>query len=439
VPAIAKILTVFASILVFARLKVQLGVALAVGGLVLNLWAGLSLTETSLNLINALCGAEMWLLLAITALIIEVGRFITEKRNAEEIISATQRWGGRHGRSASLMALPAVIGLIPMPAGALFSAPFVGQIAGEDAGPPAWKSAVNYWFRHVWEYWWPLYPGVIIAAAIFEMDIARLISVQFPFTLVAAAGGYYFLIHPHVAGLKTREVPEKSRSGRAMFLLTPLLVVLLSVFLLPPILGRALPSVTEQTGKFLSVLFGLLAAMVIIFVDELRLSRKSAGARVLWPRRLFSSLPKRSSVNVLLSLTGILIFKSLLTESGLLPLASDELVGSGIPLIAAVAMLPFLAGLVTGIALGFTGAAFPLVVGLMGAEGSSMTPFATLVLAYGCGYMGMMLSPVHLCFLVTKDHFNADMLTVYKRILPCVATVLVYSIAIHMALAIMGW
>ena len=168
-PAIGKILIVFASILAVARLRVHLGPALVLGGCALNLWGGLSIKETTVNLGRSLVSPELCLLLLITAMIIELGRFITQDRNATAIVAATRRWGGKHGRAASLMALPAVVGLIPMPAGALFSAPLVQQ-AGDGVELSAeWKSAVNYWFRHVWEYWWPLYPGVIIAMQSFDM------------------------------------------------------------------------------------------------------------------------------------------------------------------------------------------------------------------------------------------------------------------------------
>jgi len=104
-----------------------------------------------------------------------------------------------------------------------------------------------------------------------------------------------------------------------------------------------------------------------------------------------------------------------------------------------VAALPFLAGFVTGIALGFTGISFPLIVGLMSAEASTLTPWATLVLAYGFGYMGMMLSPVHLCLLVTKDHFGASLFAVYRQIMPCIAVVLLYSVLAHVLLNTVGW
>ncbi len=429
-PAIAKILIVFASMLLLTRLKVQLGLALVLGGVALNLWAGLSVVDTLVNLVHALGSMEVWLLIVITALIVEVGRFMTEKRNADEIIAATRRWGGKHGRAASLMALPAVIGLIPMPAGALFSAPFVEKAGDLEGSVSEWKSAVNYWFRHVWEYWWPLYPGVIVAMAIFKMDVRAFMAAQFLFTPVAAAAGYFFLIRPHVKRLM-EEAPEASfRSRRAWFVAVPLIIIVGSVFIVPPLLEPVMPEGAEASSKLLSLLIGLVITTGIIYVDEV----KHAGRAL--PRAMCSSLFRWKGLNVLISLGGILIFKVMLESSALLPIASRELVESGIPVVIAVAALPFLAGMVTGVAVGFAGISLPLVVGLMGADGVDLTPMATLVLAYGAGYMGMMLSPVHLCLLVTRDYFEAPMPRVYRQIAPCVLSILVYCIAAHLVL---GW
>ncbi|MBT3191851.1 MAG: DUF401 family protein [Verrucomicrobia bacterium] len=431
-PAVVKILIVFVSMLALARLKVQLGLALILGGVALNLWAGLPVGETLINLAAALTDGDVWLLMVITVLIIELGRFMTEKRNADEIIAATTRWGGRHGRAASLMALPAVIGLIPMPGGALFSAPFVKQAADKNGSSPEWMSGVNYWFRHIWEYWWPMYPGVLVAMAIFEMDVRAFVATQFIFTPVAVAAGYLFLIRPHVARLMEHDASGHEHSRRAWFVALPLVVTIASLFLVPPLLKPLLPPGAQDATRMLSLLVGLVLAMGVVYLDEAR----ESGA--VFPRTLFSSLLKWKGLTVLISLGGVLVFKVMLDASGLLPTASQELVQSGIPIVVAVAALPFLAGLVTGIAVGFTGTAFPLVVGLMGAEGAELTPMATLVLAYGFGYMGMILSPVHLCFLVTKDYFEAPMQRVYRQIAPCVLCVLVYCLVAHMVLSVFG-
>lgn len=434
-PAIVKILIVFVSVLAATRFKAPLGLALVVGGVVLNLWAGLGLMDAMANLGNALLGLELWLMIAITGLIVEIGRYMTEPRNAEVIIGAARSWGGRHGRAAAMTLMPAVIGLVPMPAGALFSAPFVEQTAGAERNSD-WKSAINYWFRHVWEYWWPLYPGVIIAMTTFAMvPTWQYLAVQMPFTLVAAGGGFLFLVRPHVKGL----ADDTAGSGapapadrRILRIMLPLVTVLAALFVLPPLLGMLIHGDdvhTRQVRQLLAVVLGLVGGLIAVVADEWRQDRK----------KIFSTMLKKQSMDVQVSLLGVLIFKSMLDQSDLLPVASHELVASGIPLGFAVAGLPFLAGIVTGIAMGFTGASFPLVVGLMSAPDSGLTPLATLVLAYGFGYMGMMLSPVHLCLLVTRDYFSSSMASICRQIAPCIVAVLVFCMAGHFLLRALGW
>ena len=427
-PAILKILIVFAGILLLARLRVQLGLALGCGGAALSLWAGAGLAQTARSLGRSFLDPELWLLLAITALIIEFGHFLTKEKNAEEIVKATQRWGGRHGPAATIMALPAIIGLIPMPAGALFSAPFVQQAGSQVNGPAAWKTTVNYWFRHIWEYWWPLYPGVIIAMSLFKLEAWRFIAAQILYTPVVLVTGYFVLVRPYIARLGRIAPAGGGSNRRAFFLLLPIAITVLFVFFSPFLFSACFPEMDVKVRKLLAVLVGLLLGVGIVLWNERRER----------DRRLWASLLSASSRNVLFTLTGVVVFKLLLEQCGLLPAAGNELVASGIPVVVAVAALPFIAGFVTGIALGFTGTAFPLVVGLMATAGSGLTPLATLVLAYGFGYMGMMLSPVHLCLLVTREYFSAPFLAVYRHLVRCALPVVIYSIIAYAVLHALG-
>ena len=86
-----------------------------------------------------------------------------------------------------------------------------------------------------------------------------------------------------------------------------------------------------------------------------------------------------------------------------------ELMTYRIPMLLVIVIMPFLSGLITGIGIGFVGTSFPLVIPLF-----PPTPLFNFLsyaaLAYVFGFMGMMLSPVHLCFLVTKDYFKAGLL-----------------------------
>jgi hypothetical protein len=46
---------------------------------------------------------------------------------------------------------------------------------------------------------------------------------------------------------------------------------------------------------------------------------------------------------------------------------------------------------------------------LIGADASFAEVAPTLALAYACGYAGMLLSPVHICLVVTNEHFKTDL------------------------------
>lgn len=428
-PAFARILFVFAAMLIMVRLRVALGIAVIAGGLLLNLWAGMGVAGTISRLGRAVLETELWLLVVITVLILELGRFVTQQRNASEIIAVSRRWGGRHGLLCSLISLPAAIGLIPMPAGALFSAPLVERTGTEINGGPEWKAAVNYWFRHVWEHWWPLCPGVIVAMSVFEMDSWQFISIQFWFTPASLLAGYLWIVRPQLRRAVARCAPEPvGRNRRALFLMLPLGLVLGSLFVTPLVLAWVAPGMNMQMRKWTALLAGMLAAVGVVFFDERRHGR-----------RLFTSLLQRGSLNVLLSLFGVVVFKSLLYQSGLLPVAGAEWSATGIPPVLAVAGLPFLAGMVTGLGIGFVGTSFPLVMGLVLHERSGLTPAASLALAYSFGYMGMMLSPVHLCLVVTRDYFGASFVGVYRWILPCGVFILAFGCLMYTVLSAFGW
>jgi len=96
-------------------------------------------------------------------------------------------------------------------------------------------------------------------------------------------------------------------------------------------------------------------------------------------------------------------------------LVHRNLIAMGAPQTAAVLIIPFIAGMVTGLAEGYVGLAFPLVLplALEGGPGGSM---ARVVLAYGFGFAGIMLSPVHVCFILSNDYFKARLSRAYLKL-----------------------
>ncbi|MDR2588033.1 MAG: DUF401 family protein, partial [Spirochaetales bacterium] len=62
-------------------------------------------------------------------------------------------------------------------------------------------------------------------------------------------------------------------------------------------------------------------------------------------------------------------------------------------------------GLSAGITVGYIGASFPVVVSL---AGSGAAFYSTIILGYTSGFLGMMLSPIHVCLIVTNEYYTTS-------------------------------
>lgn len=418
----------FFLILLASRMRVPLGVGLVAGGFILDGWAGKGLAGIGSDFIFALSRPELWLLVVNITLILEFGYFMGHEPNSRAILTVSQRLGGRHGRALSLVLIPAAIGLVPMPGGALFSAPLVGETLQGKKAAPEWKAAVNYWFRHIFEHWWPLYPVVVVTLSIFTLKTWQFFALQIPFTIVSLIFGWLFLIRPHLDLLVDEKEPVREKNDRLPKVLLPIFLVVCCTLLLPGLIRHGLPAASPAVVKLLAMSVGLAAGLCLIG----SMNRDEDGFR------LFRNVISDTTANVVFTLGGVMIFQSMLDASALLPLAGKQLSASMVPLEVVIGFLPFLAGLVTGIAIGFAGPAFPLVVGLMAFD-ASLSQASVLVLAFSMGYAGMMLSPVHLCYILTRRYFVSGLFQSYKYIIPCVGAVMVWGVIMHVALRLLGW
>ncbi len=414
-PTLFKIFTVFALILILSRKGVPLFLCLFAGAFAIGIGMGIGPGEVVTMILEEVTSARvLWLVLIITAILV-LSNLMEQAGHLHRLVEAFNRLSP--SRRFTTVAMPAVIGLLPMPGGALFSAPMVEEsFPGE--GSPELKTAVNYWFRHIWEYWWPLYPGVVLAISLLGVEAWRFIVAQLPLTVGAVTAGGLFIAR------LIPSAPGGRVSGGALkgFLweMVPIGLVLLFLFGL-----RALaPLCGLHTSKYLGFAVGLLAAILWV---SLRYDLEWEQ----WRRAIFKpSLPKMAMM-----VFGIMAFKGVLVRSSAIGAVKTELGLYGVPTLAIVVVLPFVSGFVTGIAIGFVGTSFPLVASLV-EGGRSFLAYG--VLAYGFGYMGMMLTPLHLCFLVTKDYFRADLLGSYRYLWRAALFVLGWTVTLFLIYVVAG-
>jgi hypothetical protein len=107
---------------------------------------------------------------------------------------------------------------------------------------------------------------------------------------------------------------------------------------------------------------------------------------------------------------GIMVFKGMLDASGAIEALPIFFRQSGLPTGVVLFVLPFLVGLLTGLTVGFVGATFPIITAMLGGQPDP----GAITFAFASGFAGVMLSPTHLCLLLTLRYFNADMARTYR-------------------------
>jgi integral membrane protein (TIGR00529 family) len=411
-PALIKVLSCFALILALSRFRLHLSLCLIVGATALGAWMGMPPGGIVASLAAAVREGQTLELVAIISMILVVSQLMKVSGHLDRMVHSFVGLV-RDSRTVSAV-MPALIGLLPMPGGALFSAPMVETAVAGCSLSGDKKTAVNYWFRHIWEYWWPLYPGVVLALSLLQVETWRFIAMQAPLTLISVAAGTYFLLRPMEPCPSPTTPSRWNVRSLATFLweAMPILLVVAGILLLA-LVRYALAWIgwTITLPKVLPLLVGLGASLLWV----LRVNGLGLGT-------FLTALMNLGTLSMVMLVFGIMIFKGLLVDSQAVFQIREELIRYHIPLLLVIIAMPFLGGLITGIAVGFVGSSFPLVVPLF----SGLPPLAFLVhasLAYAFGYMGMMLSPVHICFLVSKDYFKASLLASYRHLYKPVAAV----------------
>ncbi len=399
-PSLALLASI-GGILILIRLKVHPGLAIFAGSLALAL---LLLPPRSLpeHMFDNLIDRQTLTLLVVVASALALSRLMEVRGLLTSLAATMERLGPR----LAMHLVPATIGLVPMPAGALVSATALRDLAGRMGITPERVTFINYWFRHIWETSLPVYPAIITTSVILSVQLSSVTLTLLPMTaLVIALGTVSSYRMPRPS--KRYETEERmSKRSMAYDLLRTSWPILLIVGL---------------------VLAGLDAAIAF----PLTLALLACQQRAKWPE-LKIALKYGADLQILFLLYAVMLFKSTIEGAGAAYTLFSDMQYIGMPTVIILAFLPFLMGFATGISMGFVGISIPLLIPFV-ALGSQVNSYA-LMLAYMSGYVGVLLSPLHLCLILSTEYFKASLAKVYKLILPPLlaieaVVVLIYRIA----------
>jgi len=395
----AKLLFVFLLIVIALRKKLSVGITLFGAGLVTAVLYQVGFNDLTNGYWELLQSRKFISLTSVVLLITFLGSLLKELKYLDRLSAACQGLYG--GNRTAVALLPPLVGLMPMPGGSLLSAPLVNNVLTDKGYKPEFRTATNYWMRHVVEFFWPVYPGIILTEAMTGMPILSVSLMQ------ASVGGVTLLIGLSLF-IRKIDVGNNNNGNHLMQAITG-------------ILGSVWPIVVAI------LIYGVLR-IELAFAVLITLAILIVVAKPTWPA-LRVSLKKGLSYKLVMLIFGTLSFQTVLELAGAI---------ESIPAMAATFSLPdeiviflvcFTVGILTGMVAAYIALGYAILAGFL------FTPVYNpgyILIAYSAGFMGVMLSPSHLCLILTNDYFGSDLGKVYRKIIPAVILVGIGCLAVYL-------
>lgn len=401
---ILAVLIGFSLIPILTKKKVQTFISIMAAALVMGLLAGLSIDSWISVLKSTLLDFKK---IQQYLTVVEIGALgvVLKKYNfIDKIIHALNKVVSN--KKISIMLIPALIGLLAVPGGAIMSAPFVDKL-GEEIGIDKSKRAViNLIFRHISMQIMPYSNGLLMMALLLpQVNVYTVIAFNLIFVVIYCVIGYFMYINNIPTALE-ENVVENRGSGN----FTADLIELLKYT--SPIYFAVLLNIIFKVPFYIGVLFNFL----LVYLMN--------------PTKTFIS-DVLSGVNfrVFLTMVGVYLIQGTIGQLSDFNSMLVSLLQNQSTLIISIIGIAAIFGLSTGYQPTSLGVILPVLATLP----LSVTRMAALGhIVYVWSFVGYFFSPLHLCQLFTIEYMCIDNGVVYKRykkfIIALVVAVLIENI-----------
>lgn len=375
--------------------RVSIGVALVSSAFVLSLLS-MDLMEVTDVLVETTRDSITISLVLVTLGIMLLSLLYKETAALE---SLSKSFSGllRHPKLV-VSALPAIVGLLPVPGGALMSAPLVETEAEKLGLRKEKKTYVNIWFRHIIFPIYPMSQVLILAASLTGTPINSIIVSQIP--VVAA-----MIIIGYVVGLKrtmvTENLVQETSLGENLkvFLVyfSPILVMILTVIIF---------KIDVSIAAFVGI------ALLLLITKPSR-------------QVLTTTISNAAIYKIALAAYGAMLLRSVTMASGVSEVLGQIIAAWNFNEIVLLAALPAILAFLVGSPSGGIAISVPMLVGTL-----SFTPSSASLL-YISAFFGYLVAPTHLCLALTADYFKCPLSKVYKLLAPSLATSFVVALLVY--------
>ncbi|MEA3558650.1 MAG: DUF401 family protein [Candidatus Thermoplasmatota archaeon] len=375
-----EFIVTIAILMVVARKS--LWIALAVSSLFLGL-VSVSFADLSVIVTDVLFDPSILLLSLSVGIIAMIGGALEMTGLIDDLMLNTSL-----RRRPALLVLPAMLGMLPIPGGALLSAPVVKGAAG--SAPADVKVGINVWSRHLAVLFYPL--GSLLATTkMAGLDLYEVMLYAIPGLILTSLLTWIFLIRKVDGG----PIHEGEKERKKAYL--PVVLILIA-----PLIHASLMYLFPGIMEELFLLMGVSLSLALILIV------KGKGLDFLFP-----VVKRMRAWNFALIILALFIFLEVFKSSN----ASEAI--ASLPLSRAL-MVVFAGGFL-GVVTGRVNIPISVMLPILSTAAYPQINYITFSILFFSIFIGYLLSPIHPCMSVSLEYFRTDYTSVLKRtIVPAV-------------------
>jgi integral membrane protein (TIGR00529 family) len=343
----------------------------------------LTFPEYKLSIMETIGDSSIFMLALALGIIPFIGAILNESGILKEMIDNLKM-----NRRTFMAFAPSFMGLLPVPGGALLSTPMLKYGRGDVNNVDL--SVINIWFRHLLILIYPL-SSLLVCTKMANVEIYEAVFYLIPGFLIMLIFGYFFYLRKISGELSV----NKNRDLKKIIF--PTAIILSAPFLHIILLNIIHPKDPEGILLFsVSMTF-----ILLVFLGKINFSIINEAWRNIKPWKF--------SLLLIMMFYFIHIFQR--TQ------IVKEIANLTYPMYILIIPITFIFSFLTGRIQTAVALILPIFFAKYGQNAMTSQIFAIF---YFSMFIGYIISPLHVCLLVTIEYFNVSMKDFYKRIFPVI-------------------
>jgi len=374
----------FMLIPILIKLKVKLGYSILLTSVVLGIVSGIGFQGFSGAVLDVFTQMSSLNTIMVVTMVSILGGVMKHYQILDIIVETMQKLIGSKRNIITI--IPAMIGVLIIPGGAILSAPFVKKIGGEINLSPARRAVINLVFRHIAMFLLPYSTSILIVTSIMpDISVPLLIGLNFFFVVSIVAAGYLMFLRDIDLGDRKAKGRNFNNFKKLAIYTSPIYVCVI---------------ITGITG--IPFYISMLSSLLIVYI----LGDKKA---------FLINAVKSINVNIVLTVTAVLIMQNIIMEmSEMLTIFNNifEASSSMISILFVLLLTSTFFGFITGYQVAAMAITLPLIAQL---NVSHQMMHLYVFIATACSFVGYFFSPLHLCQAFTTQIMGVTTIELYKE------------------------